>query len=119
MVSATAVGVIWAVVFLAAAYQIWLRDRLVQWEYEHHRDQWERDGKPSGFFWRAKECTSWSSRIAKNRVSGAWLYKAPCWVAASPECRRWLAQARIISIVATMAILIVTLTLIFRMHPRA
>jgi hypothetical protein len=29
-----------------------LFDRLVRWEYQHHREQWERDGKPDGFFWR-------------------------------------------------------------------
>ena len=46
-------------------YNLWLFDCLARWEYEHHREQWERDGKPSGFLaWRPKEPKS-LSRVAE------------------------------------------------------
>ena len=37
--------------FAAVVYGMWVFDRLIRWEYEHHREQWERDGKPVGIFW--------------------------------------------------------------------
>jgi hypothetical protein len=104
--------IILVVVVVAATvlYNMWLFDCLIRWEYEHHREEWERDGKPDGFFWRAKDCKFWSSDMAKKRITGAWLLKTPAWASKSPECRRWLAHVRVIALVAS----IVVLTILFR-----
>jgi hypothetical protein len=100
-------AILTAVAIVAMAtilYQMSLFDRLIRWEYEHHRDQWERDGKPDGYFWRAGECKFWSSDMAKKRLTGVWLFKTPGWVATSPECRRWLAQTRVICLMSMLAV---------------
>jgi len=80
-------------IVLAIVYQMWLFDCLVRWEYEHHREQWERDGKPSGFHWRPKECVFWLSNSAMHRLAGVFIFKTPDW-AAGLECRRWLRLMR-------------------------
>jgi hypothetical protein len=33
-------------------------DRLVKIEYQRHNEDWIKDGKPIGFFWRAPECSA-------------------------------------------------------------
>jgi len=37
---------------LVLLYGFVLFDRLLRPEYETHRQSWEADGRPSGFFWR-------------------------------------------------------------------
>jgi hypothetical protein len=75
---------------------MWLFDCLVRWEYDHHREQWERDGKPDGFFWRAKECVFWSSDFAKKKLSFWWMFKTPGWISESQRTRRWLFRLRML-----------------------
>ncbi|HXB02762.1 MAG TPA: hypothetical protein VNV15_08105 [Opitutaceae bacterium] len=81
---------------LGVVYTMWLFDCLVRWEYDNHREQWERDGKPDGFFWRAKECVFWSSDLAKKKLGFWWMVKTPDWISESPKLRRQLFQMRII-----------------------
>lgn len=88
-------------------YVMWLFDRLVRWEYEHCPDQWERDGSPNGYFWRARECRFWSSDIAKHRLGLAWQFHTPPWAADSRECRRWLLRMRIVAVIWYASILAV------------
>lgn len=84
-----------AVIIVGATvlYNLWLFDCLARWEYEHHREQWERDGKPSGFLtWRPKEPKSWSSGRVEQHLNMKWTFKTPGWASASPECRHWIIQ---------------------------
>ena len=62
-------------------------DRLVRTEYEINRGAWEADGRPSGFFWRAPECTPLRSRWEINRLSLLWLFTTPAWAIDSPRCQ--------------------------------
>jgi hypothetical protein len=98
---------------LAVVYDLWLFDRLIRWEYEHEREQWERDGKPAGYFWRATECTFWSSMAAAKHLGFVWLFKTPRWIADKPECRRCLFQIRVIALIIYLAVGAV----ISRLHP--
>ena len=102
------------VAVVVVVYSMWLFDCLVKWEYEHHRERWEQDGKPDGFFWRAKECSRWSSDLAKKRVQLSWLFEAPEWIMQRQECRSWLTQMRIIFVVACLAVLIVLVQLAYK-----
>ena len=100
-------AILWLIfmaIALAIVYQMWLFDCLVRWEYEHRREQWERDGKPSGFYWRPKECVFWLSNSAMHRLAWAFIFKTPDWVAERPECRRWLALMRITSLIGILGI---------------
>jgi hypothetical protein len=103
------------VVLLSVVYGMWLFDCLVRWEHEHYREQWERDGKPDGYFWRAEDCAarSWSSDSAKKRLGFVWLFRTPSWIAERTECRRWLVQMRVLSGATSLGVLGVLSRLVF------
>jgi hypothetical protein len=93
-------------IILAIVYQMWLFDCLVRWEYEHRREQWERDGKPSGFYWRPKESLFWLSNSAMHRLAGVLVFRTPDWAVEVPECRRWILQMRLSILVAGICALL-------------
>ncbi len=70
-------------------------DRIVRTEYEKNRSEWEEDGKPYGFFWRAPECTFFRSGWARNWLSLSWLFITPLWAAETEDCLVWLRRFRI------------------------
>ena|ERR1043165_4520406 len=82
----------------AILYSSWLFDRLARYEYEHHREQWERDGRPIGVYWRPSETTIFRSRAGKNWWRLAWLFHTPRWARSSSQCRAWLLQIRCITL---------------------
>jgi len=72
-------------------------DRLVKLEYGKYKDDWTRDGKPAGFFWRAGE-RGWfefAPYFARNKLSLFWLFRTPSWAAADPEAKGQLKRLRI------------------------
>jgi hypothetical protein len=91
----TVVYIIAAVAAIAdLLYGFWTFDRLVRWEYDHHRDQWLKDGRPDWFFWRANECDFFFSSIAKQKLTFVWLFKTPAWADGNIECIRRLSHLR-------------------------
>lgn len=103
----TVIILVVVVIGAAAFYNMWLFDRLVRWEYKHHRQQWEQDGKPGSLLWRPEECKLWSSGRTEHRLNFMLLFKTPVWAAESRECRRWIAHKRIASLVAALVVLAV------------
>ena len=79
-------------------YALWLFGRLARYRYENHRAEWQHDGKPIGKFWRPVEVTLLSNRSPDVRWQVALLFRMPPWVAASRECRGWLFQIRLITL---------------------
>ncbi len=75
-------------------YAFLLFDRLLRAEYEQHREIWETDGRPAGFFWRAQEGGSVTSHFAKTRLTLVWLFRTPAWIAQSPALRACLRRHR-------------------------
>lgn len=71
-------------------------DRLLFIEYSSYRRNWEKDGKPHGFFWTPTEVRHsgfWQfnlSTIAHMRLRFDWLFVTPSWIQGSPEARFWL-----------------------------
>lgn len=94
-----------AVMALAALCNMWLFDCLVKWEYEHHREQWERDGRPTGFLrWHPKEGRFWSGSGAAQQLNFVWLFKTPEWARGNSECRRLLAYKRVTTLAALVVL---------------
>jgi hypothetical protein len=58
-------------------------DRLLRIEHEQNRPAWEVDGRPAGFFWRARECSWMRSDLARGRLAFVWLFRTPSWVSDS------------------------------------
>ena len=92
MPNVTAIAVVPLVLILLYAFISF--DRLLRAEYEQHRSSWESDGRPAGFFWRAKECDFLRSRFAYLRVSLSWLVRTPVWAADSPKLKAMLWRHR-------------------------
>jgi hypothetical protein len=96
-------------------HAVWSATEIVRWEYEHHRDEWQRDGYPAGLFWRAKECTVWSSNVAIWRLLFVWVFKTPEWASGSPECLRWFHRLRLAALVWILGLgCVMTPLLLFR-----
>jgi hypothetical protein len=61
-------------------------DRIVLYEYRHHRDIWNHDGNPNGFFWVPLESMffwgfpSLKSIWSRNRLLSCLLFSTPFWV---------------------------------------
>ena len=92
-VAATVLSLLVLIAFLLSAFFAF--DQLIRIEYEQHRDAWESDGKPVGFFWRAKECSLVGSGGARMWLTVYWLFQTPTWVATSPALQRKLRRLRL------------------------
>lgn len=66
-------------------------DQLVRAQYHSHRDDWERDGRPAGFFF-------WPPGF-RRRFPPVWLFRTPAWVRTSPECLARLRRYRLCALV--------------------
>ena len=75
-------------------YAFILFDRLLRSEYQHHRNLWEADGRPAGFFWHAPECEFITSHLVRSRLVFSWLFRTPSWIMGSPEFTKQLRNHR-------------------------
>jgi hypothetical protein len=76
---------------LTAAFLIF--DQLVKLEYRKYRTEWEKDGKPHGFFWKPPESPLVRGAMATNRLSLYWLFRSPAWMKQNPSAvslAKWL-----------------------------
>jgi len=87
-------------------YAFFLFDRLVQAEYQEHREAWEADGRPAGFFWRPPESRFLACGPARTRLALALLFRTPGWIAASPALTTQLRWHRWLVLVWNVGILV-------------
>ena len=80
-------------------------DRLVKAQHQLHRDSWISDGKPSGFFWRAKESDLILSQFARLKLSLVWLFHTPSWAVDSRDLIGMLKHLRYAVLVWNVGIL--------------
>jgi hypothetical protein len=89
-------------------YGFVLFDRLLRAEYEGHRQIWEADGRPRGFFWRPAESSSFDilSQVARLRLNFAWLFRTPSWIAESPLYKVSLRKHRLAVLIWNVGVLV-------------
>ena len=87
-------------------YAFFLFDRLVQAEYQEHREAWEADGRPAGFFWRPPGSGFLAGGPARTRLALALLFRTPGWIAESPALTAQLRRHRGLVLVWNVSILI-------------
>jgi len=81
-------------------------DRLIGLEYNLHREQWERDGQPLGYFWisppRGQLFSSFYNQLkrqfARDKLSRKWLLSKPEWTRDDSKAVRLLQIYRLITI---------------------
>jgi hypothetical protein len=71
-------------------------DKLVAVEYRKHREEWEKDRSPYGFFWSPPErgWFSGSNYSARDRVAVSWLFVTPGWMENDPEALDLVSRLR-------------------------
>lgn len=79
---------------LLAAFTMF--DQILEFEYRHHRSDWDKDGKPRGFLWKADECVLVMSEFAKQNVCIKWLFHTPLWARESVECNKTFKRFRLL-----------------------
>jgi hypothetical protein len=94
-------------------------DRLLRIEHEQNRPAWEVDGRPAGFFWRARECSWMRSDLARGRLAFVWLFRTPSWVsdsAASTVALRRFRLAVLIWNIGVLLWLVILLSVSYHQH---
>lgn len=109
---------IWIGAPLVVTYQLRLFDRLIRWEYNHQRDLWERDGRPSGVFWSAKECGFLNSYLAMQVLYLNWMFKTPNWITANQKYHRVLTRLRLVGLFWNVCVLSLILHLAWTQLPQ-
>jgi hypothetical protein len=86
---------------LIAAFIVF--DKLIWLEYFSYRADWEKDGKPHGFFWVPRESRfagGWLVRFGSSsahwRNSFAWLFSTPEWMRGDDRALRLVRWLRIL-----------------------
>jgi len=89
-------------------YAFVLFDRLLRAEYEDQRQIWEADGRPRGYFWRPAECSAFDflGQFARVRLSIAWLFRTPSWIAESGPYKVSLRRHRVAVLVWNVGVLV-------------
>jgi len=84
-------------------------DRLLKTEYEKHKEQWIKDGKPRGYFWWPYESPLFTGYIAQLRLTIHWLFKTPQWIKHDVKARKTLQINRICTLIVYVGILVVVI----------
>lgn len=96
----TGVGLLFIFFMLAAFYYF---DRMIKIQYAEFKDEWEKAGRPHGFFWVPKESTGRSkvlpkgaSTRARTRQFFSWLFRAPEWLTQNSAAKNHLLKVRVL-----------------------
>ncbi len=82
-------------------------DSLLRIEYEHFTDNWESDGRPTGFFWHPSGVkVTIRSSWARGRCALLWPIRPPKWVSSSVGSLALISRLRILVLVWNIGYLI-------------
>ena len=82
-------------------------DNLIKLEYEKFHQQWLKDGRPSGLYWRPDGYRpSFQAGIATQKSMLLFLFKKPEWVAASGRASILLKKYRLLVLTWNVSILL-------------
>jgi hypothetical protein len=82
-----------AILLALGLASLYLRDKLIEHQFQHHRDEWIRDGRPIGGRASGMESTFWQGRFARIVVE-SWVWKTPEWVKSDRKAERLLTIIR-------------------------
>jgi hypothetical protein len=67
-----------------------LFDVILYLEHEYHTEDWQKDGRPGGFFWTPEGVSRRAGSFSRSRLASAWLSSTPSWMAADQKAKRLL-----------------------------
>src|SRR5689334_24408858 len=71
-------------------------DLIIRLEYKRHRDHWETDRCPVGFFWRPRNARVWAGSVSRSKLASAWLYRTPEWMVSDTAAQNLLFLYRLL-----------------------
>ena len=89
-------------------------DELLRFQVSVARPEWEKMGKPSGYFWKPPESSSITPRL-RGYIWSHWFVRRPHWVDSSAESARayarfrvlgWLAMATFVPVFGSTVLLV-------------
>lgn len=96
-------------------------DLLLRLEYRFHRQSWEADGRPHGFFWVPREIGRFyglipdlRSSLSSCRCSFVWLFSTPDWTKSDVNARRLLFWFRFSAVIWNGSILLLIFVAFYR-----
>jgi|SRR5712692_7685773 len=106
-----ALSVFGGALFTVLISAFYFLDRLIRHEYQFHRDAWERDGRPVGYFFRPLEARWFRSGFAFQGCAFGWLFYTPQWTRDDSAARTVLSRWRWCVLVWNIGIIIFFLLL--------
>jgi hypothetical protein len=90
----------------AAIWMFGIHDKLTSIEYNSYRQEWEKDGRPVGFFWSPPNLRIrlWSY-FARDRCALTWLVSTPHWMRGNREALHLVSRLRAIWVVFAVILL--------------
>jgi hypothetical protein len=75
-------------------------DLMIASAHYHHRDDWDREGMPRGYYWRPPDVPVSGGMEALRDVCWRWLLRTPSWAADGNQNFRILLRAyRVLTLV--------------------
>jgi hypothetical protein len=87
-------------------------DKLVEFANAEYPNDWQRDGRPDGFFCRYTDGNQWQ----RGSVLMRWVFSTPDWIKLHDEAASWLRRLRVCILIwyVGMLLLLVLLNLILK-----
>lgn len=84
-------------------------DHLVRYMHEHHQEEWNRSGAPTGFFWVPEGQSWWSAWFSGHRMRAKWFFCEPEWAKKDVVADRIWRRGRVwyIGVWASWALIVV------------
>jgi hypothetical protein len=86
-------------------------DKLIEHEYESHRDAWEHDGCPRGILFRPAEAKFFRGSFALQRCALVWPFSTPPWTREDMRAKSLLRRFRLLFFMLYAALFVSILSL--------
>jgi len=72
-------------------------DRIVKFQFENYRDEWEKSGKPNGVFTSIGDSTFLTSSLSRNIKLISWAFASDEWMKKEPSIIKkvWLMRSAV------------------------
>lgn len=94
--------------FIASGFYVYYCfDSLLRYQYQHHFKDWEKDGRPMGFFWAAPDTPIFAGVSARNQLTLTWCFCRIPWIESDENAKRLRRRYQIASLASLLASLII------------
>lgn len=85
-------------------FGLWCFDKLIDFEFARHHQEWVADGMPNGGRRSAAHASFWKSGFGRQHVFEKWLLSTPAWARGDGEAERLLRGFRLGAVVVLLGV---------------